>query len=163
MMCENCRNEIATTHIKTTINGLIKEYHLCGSCAEKMGFSDFDLFNFNDLWGTLVSENNKSKIQLKKCDTCGMHFDEFMKKGKIGCEDCYNSFKEDIVQMLLKIHGKTQHKGKVEKTIKAEKKDVKSELISLENELKAAISNEEYETAAQLRDIIRAKKGEINE
>ena len=34
MMCQNCGQRTATTHIKTIINGQLTESHLCSQCAK---------------------------------------------------------------------------------------------------------------------------------
>ena len=38
MLCQSCGKRQATTHIKTILNGELKEYDLCPECAEKMGY-----------------------------------------------------------------------------------------------------------------------------
>lgn len=38
-----------------------------------------------------------------KCTNCGMTYDEFVDKGKFGCENCYNVF-ENRIDPVLKIY-----------------------------------------------------------
>lgn len=165
MLCENCKKETATTHIKRTVNGVTKEYYLCPECAAKLGFSNFNFFDMNDLWGSLLGNQNTSIPQAKRCKTCNTSFDEIVKCGKMGCPDCYLEFRNEIMPTLIKMHGKTEHKGTspeknstITKTDNAEN----DEILKLENDLKQAIEAEEFEKAAEIRDILKEKRGEKN-
>ena len=40
MKCQKCGANNANTHVKTVINGEIKEYDLCSECAKKMGYTN---------------------------------------------------------------------------------------------------------------------------
>ena len=48
MLCQYCKKNEATTHIKRVINGEATESHLCHRCAETAGVGDFfDDFSLN--------------------------------------------------------------------------------------------------------------------
>ena len=47
MKCQKCGANNANTHVKTIINGEIKEYDLCSECAKKMGYTNI-FGNFED-------------------------------------------------------------------------------------------------------------------
>ena len=47
MKCQKCGANNANTHVKTVINGEIKEYDLCSECAKKMGYTNI-FGNFED-------------------------------------------------------------------------------------------------------------------
>lgn len=59
MTCQNCGKNLATTHVKKTMNGKTTELHLCAACAAKQGLNTvwdglgLDLGNF---WGSLFAE-----------------------------------------------------------------------------------------------------------
>ena len=40
MKCQKCGVNNANTHVKSIINGEIKEYDLCSECAKKMGYTN---------------------------------------------------------------------------------------------------------------------------
>ncbi|MEE1002609.1 MAG: UvrB/UvrC motif-containing protein [Acutalibacteraceae bacterium] len=166
MLCENCKKATATTHIKRSVNGVTREYHLCPECAAKLGFSNFHFFDMNDLWSTFLGNGQSAMPQTKRCRTCNTSFEEIINNGKMGCPDCYTEFREEILPTLIKIHGKTEHKGiSPENSGSAETNAENTqvdEITKLENELKTAIENEEFEKAAELRDILKEKRGEIN-
>lgn len=162
MLCENCKKASATTHIKNTVNGITKEYYLCPQCAAKLGFSNFNFFEINDFWGSLLGAQKNPNPQTKRCKTCNTSFNEIVESGKMGCPDCYIEFREEISPTIMKIHGKTEHKGltpgKVHKTENVQA----DEIQNLENALKEAIDNEEFEKAAEIRDILKEKRGNSN-
>ena len=40
MKCERCGASNANTHVKTIINGELREYDLCSECAHKLGYTN---------------------------------------------------------------------------------------------------------------------------
>ena len=53
MKCQKCGANNANTHVKTVINGEIKEYDLCSECAKKMGYTNI-FGNFEDEFSELL-------------------------------------------------------------------------------------------------------------
>lgn len=53
MKCQKCGANNANTHVKTVINGEIKEYDLCSECAKKMGYTNI-FGNFEDEFSGLL-------------------------------------------------------------------------------------------------------------
>lgn len=100
----------------------------------------------------------------RACPNCHWTETDIVKKGRLGCPQCYNYFGKDLEQILYYAHGKPgiteelRHVGKVPKKF-AEKKaleNTKSQLIKLQYKLMKAIETEDYETAAKIRDEISA-------
>lgn len=162
MMCQMCSNNIANTHIKTIVNGELREYALCSKCAEKMGygniFSGFGMNLGSFLESFLGSENiGLPNNDIRKCPKCGSTFNDISKTGKIGCADCYNTFREELVPIIKRIHGNTTHVGLSNHVV--HKNETVDECTKLRNELKIAIENQEFERAAELRDKIKGMEG----
>jgi len=162
MLCENCNKCSATTHIKRTVNGVTKEYYLCENCAQKLGFNSFSFFDTNNFFDSFFINKNAKLREQKVCDNCGSTYNEIVKSGRMGCAQCYKTFKSEIMPSLVKMQKSVEHIGSKPKTFKCDNSN-KDEIADLEKQLKQAIVNEEYEKAAQLRDIIKEKRGEINE
>jgi protein arginine kinase activator len=78
--------------------------------------------------------------------------------GKLGCADCYKTFYDKLLPSLQRIHGKTRHEGKNPTIIRTEVNTVENQMENLENELKTAISEQNFEKAAELRDRINELK-----
>ncbi len=169
MLCQNCGKHEATTHIKSVVNGEYTQLHLCSGCAGKLGYGDvFSGFGFDlgDFFGNFFSKPKTmlSSAKTERCEKCGMSFEEIVKSGKIGCADCYGKFYEMLLPSIQRIHGKTQHSGKVANTVDEKetiKEKTKDEIIAeLKEEMKTAIEEQNFERAAELRDEIKAKEAE---
>ena len=88
---------------------------------------------------------------------------EFADRGKLGCDNCYSTFKKYLTPVLKRIHGAGSHSGKIP-VRSGDRLAVKRRLDSLRVKLKEAVAAEEYEKAAEYRDMIRAmeqEKGEV--
>ena len=142
------------------VNGQKSTLNICSACASRESIFD----NF----GSLLSFGTRPTTKNLVCPVCRMTLSEFSRKGRMGCGECYNTFRTQASAMLKKIHGTSKHvtSAEVEKeaqNIPAEKKDTVTELKTL---LKKAIEEENFEEAAVLRDKIRdaEKKGDaVNE
>ncbi len=96
----------------------------------------------------------------KKCPVCGHTYSDFMRTGKIGCSECYKTFRSPIKQTLSRIHPNTVHTGKIPSKSGEELK-LKRKYESLKTQLSAAVKNEDYETAAKLHKEIKAMENEV--
>lgn len=103
-------------------------------------------------------ETQEGKIILSPqvgCPTCGLTLEEVLIIGKIGCADCYEHYKKELLPLIEKCQsGGLKHVGKVPKNIPP-KKPSPELLKKLENDLKAAIAKEDYEQAGKLKDEIK--------
>ena len=168
MLCQSCKKKEATFHYTSNENGAITELHLCRDCAQKNGYLDESLKNFNpfnffdnseNMFGELLSgmfgDNERGALKESAvCPFCGMRFNEFIHNGKAGCAKCYATFKDAIAPTIKKLHGNTKHTGRFPagRAIHKTKEDKRAELEAL---LKAAIEKQEYEKAAEYRDKIK--------
>lgn len=158
MLCERCKKNQATVHMKKIINGNANETHLCSECAGAENYNQFhsmfqDLFSFSsesDFWG--------ADEDVKKCPVCNMTYDEFKRTGKLGCESCYEAFSSVLDNTLKSIHGSNEHKGKFPKKSGGKMLAVR-EKANLKRKLAVAIEKEEFEEAARLRDELKKLEG----
>jgi len=82
------------------------------------------------------------------------------KVGRVGCPECYEVFSEEIETMLPTMHRGSKHVGRrPEGMFHAELK--KRELEKSKSALALAISEEDFEKAASLRDAIIKLEGEV--
>lgn len=169
MLCEKCGKKEAEVYIHNTINGQETELNLCRECAEEAGylgafrgfspwksFISDDLGLFSDLWrpGALRSGSGT-------CPGCGLTAAQAAAMGKAGCAQCYDAFPGVFGPIIRRIHGDAEHKGSAPASLGGEIAR-KARLRDAREELKKAISEENFEQAAVLRDEIRAleKEGE---
>jgi len=157
MKCHFCDNE-ATVHLTEIVNNQMVELHLCETHASEKGadlgqsFSIADLFSgFTDLFSepNLLKETSRSV-----CKSCGISFEEFSKKGRLGCEKCYDSFKSSLLPLIKRIQRSGHHQGK-SPALSDEAGKMKVRIQKLQSQLQKTIEGEDYEKAAELRDEIR--------
>ena len=161
MLCQSCKKNEATTHVKRIVNGQIEEYDLCHECAKKMGYTNlFSGFEneWNSLLGSFFGGGLPSKTSATRCKSCGSSFSEIAKRGIVGCPDCYDTFYDELLPSIRKIHGNTQHNGKFPASA-GKQLAIVNELESLQEQLNEAVSRQEFEKAAQLRDRRNSLKG----
>lgn len=95
-------------------------------------------------------------IPSKACPQCGITWDEVKKTSKFGCPYDYEYFAEEFAPTMKRLHlGATIHVGKVPKNVHV---SVDRQVMVLEQELEAAVKEEKYEKAAELRDQIKGLK-----
>lgn len=163
MLCQNCGKYDATTHVKRIVNGETAEAHLCSDCAKALGYTDvFGGFGntFSDFLGSFFGEPQASSLNSRalRCEKCGNTFNDIVNSGKLGCADCYTTFYDKLLPSLQRIHGKTHHEGKNPNIIKTSAVESPNVLQDLENQLKKAIEEQNFEKAAELRDKINEMK-----
>lgn len=162
MVCIVCKQKEAKVHYTELAQGQVKKIDLCETCAKEKGLSDPTSFNLADILLGLgasheMEQASESKGGELKCQTCGFTQADFKKTGRLGCADCYKVFAEGLAGMLKTMHKGTTHKGKVPQTFRRSQ-DQASKLAQLEQDLQGAISREDFEHAAVLRDQIKAAR-----
>lgn len=153
-LCEQCGKAEAILSItEVTNDGTPREFSLCRDCAEKRGLVDKKL-SIAEIFTALLKEKSDAADQQLVCPVCSLSYAEFKKGGRLGCAHCYTAFQPKLIKLIRRIQGTTKHKGTQpspgEKQVVAEQK-----LQELRNKLHDAITQEEYEKAAAIRDQLR--------
>ncbi|MBQ2955640.1 MAG: UvrB/UvrC motif-containing protein [Clostridia bacterium] len=167
MMCDECGIRPANIRITTIVNGEKKDRNLCSEClANSQRYKhDFSTLagHLNGLLDALKSGGSKKEEPIPDitCSRCGTTYEKYRKSGMVGCAQCYSDFREPLQTAISRIHGHTQHVGRMPGGID-KKLSMKLKLDKLRQELANAISAEEYENAAALRDQIRALSAQIS-
>jgi len=174
MLCESCKKRTATVFYNENINGRARSFSLCGECAAKLrekgdlqdvtsmldSFANpFSNLHDNLFGGIFGIPSVKSASEEKKCPTCGTLYSEIAKSGKVGCPDCYTTFRGELSRLIGSVHGTTTHTGQAPSRHRA-KQARDEKLRALRRDLQSAIEKEDYEGAAELRDRIRALNDE---
>ena len=157
MLCDLCSKNPATVHLTEIVDNQMKELHLCEECARQKSIQMEQEFGLADLLAGL-SEFGKPKEQKEiiklKCPACNLTYADFKKIGRLGCSECYNTFRRYLSSLLKRIHGSNRHLGKTPlKLIRASKRKI--DIQELRSKLQRAIELEESEEAAKLRDQIK--------
>lgn len=168
MICQECEKKPATLHFTKIVNGEKTEFHICESCAREKGemlpgTNGFSIHNL--LSGLLDFEASNSKIQTSaakpvRCEHCGLTYSQFSKIGRFGCSQCYEAFESRLEPLFRRVHGNTTHVGKVPQRTGG-RIVLQKEIEKLKSELQMMIKQEEFEKAAELRDLIRSMEQQM--
>lgn len=171
MLCEKCQKRPATIHMTKIVNGQKTETNMCEVCAQQdnsIGFSFEPKWMLQNIFAELFNQplTEKEPVSMEevepvKCEKCGFTDVQFARKGKLGCPQCYDRFENKLDPVLRRVHGNTRHTGKIPRrgggTI-----GVRREIEDLKQELQLAVSREEYELAAEIRDKIRGLENQLS-
>lgn len=159
MLCDDCGENEAILHVTKIENNQMNTYHLCEGCAaakglEAAGAAEYPLTEFLQQVGKA-----SSTVVAGPCPYCGMRLEEFKKLGRLGCSQCYVAFEPHLKGLLRRLHGGTQHLGKVYLPPDPSRAEQQEKLAGLRRKLDKAVQSEDFERAAQLRDMIRQLEG----
>lgn len=100
-----------------------------------------------------------SKKAIPVCPDCGMTLPEFKAKGRFGCPKDYEIFSEHLDPLFERIHDAKppQHRGHLpdsDNKVAESNVSLRHTINTLKHKLDQAVTNENYERAASLRDEI---------
>ena len=163
MICENCGENEAILHLTQIKDNQITSSHLCEQCAEEQGLEpgvgtcNVPLTDFLAQMG----KSGESSQMGGPCPYCGLKLEDFKKTGRLGCSQCYVAFEPHLRSLLLRLHGGTQHTGKVYLPPNPSVAQREERLAGLRRKLSKAVESEDFERAAQIRDLIRSLEGAV--
>ena len=188
MLCQICKANPATIHIQEIVNGETNTLHICAECAKKRNLAEGNAANshFHEMLERLTQAiANSADLKLAElfeqkktqeeetpdilCNVCGTSWQDFRKKGKVGCAACYEHFGQLLLEdIVLHQHGSV-HCGKTPpETVEKWQDPTVSERIRLRRELERlrkgldeSVRREEFEQAAELRDRIASIEAEL--
>ncbi|MEJ2312903.1 MAG: UvrB/UvrC motif-containing protein [Gemmatimonadales bacterium] len=102
----------------------------------------------------MVCERCQEREASEPCPYCGTTSADFRRSGRLGCPECYAHFEGQLRGLLRRVHGSTQHVGKLYLGEATEADDRYVKLRSLRLRLDRAVELEDFEAAAELRDQI---------
>ena len=164
MLCDECKRNNASIHLVSIVNGEKKERHICQECSKKLGTNSFMSFSWGDVFPTAFGfENTPSSA---RCSVCGTTLEDVTRKGLLGCPSCYTNLRSGIMPIIGRVQNRSRHSGRAPTGYEAPKLDKPLEATpqvaedtpegKLKAELAEAISLEEYERAALIRDKIKS-------
>ena len=165
MLCESCNEREATVHLTQVVDGQTAKFHLCEECAAQKGIDvHADPVDLGGMMEKLKNQLAHLKEDLEApraapgpavCPSCGMTRTEILKKGRLGCDRCYETFAAEMLPVVVSLQHGDQHLGKVPRRSSARLKN-SVEAARLRRDLDQAVAGENYELAAKLRDQIKA-------
>ena len=161
MLCDNCGENEAVIHLTQIVDNQMGTFHLCEACAADKGLepepgaANFPLTDFL----AQLSQAERPPALDARCDYCGLALRDFKKTGRLGCSHCYVTFEAHLRGLLRRLHGGTQHVGKVYLPPDPSHAEQQERLAGLRRKLDRAVQSEDFERAAELRDLIRTLEG----
>ena len=161
MLCDDCGQRVSTIIHTEKRGGENEILHLCQMCVEKRGIPIPVLRNpvqletgYSEMMKQLAEEgifDRRDPSDSEMCTACGWSLGNLRETGLLGCPHCYTSFESQLMILLQKLHGSDSHLGKVYPPEGEWPQKEEDETI-LRSALEEAISLEEFEQAAQIRD-----------
>ncbi len=160
-VCEECGRRRATVHLTDLTGDKPVLRHYCDRCYAKQeatgSLSPADLFAHI----LAAVAPGLRELSEKKCPECGISYLEFRQSGVLGCPADYQAFGESMAKLLEQVHGSRRHCGKVPPQA-GRRAAIQSKLRVLRARQERAVSREDYELAAELRDRIKALEAETD-
>ena len=114
-----------------------------------------DLFNMkNDIFG---GERFFEDIECPKCKT---RLSDLKETSFVGCAYCYKVFREHIIDMAYRYHGRVEHLGKIP-TKQIDRKAKLKEIEELEKLKQKYVSVEDYDQANVCKRKIEKLRSEL--
>ena len=133
----------------------MQKVNLCDACSKEKGVQDPTGFALADLLlGIGAAEQIEKGAPTQKCPVCGFTQADFKKTGRLGCSACYETFGEGLGSLLKAMHKGTEHVGKFPQRAHRAL-ELKDKMRALTQDLQKAVAEENYETAASIRDQIK--------
>ena len=153
----------AAVFLTQIVDGKMQKVNLCEGCSKEKGVQDPTGFALADLLlGIGAAEEIEKGGSSTRCTVCGFTQADFKKTGRLGCSSCYVAFAEGLNSLLKAMHKGTSHVGKLpahaQKTLA-----LSDRMKTLAENLRKAVQEENYETAAALRDEIRQLENQLAE
>ncbi len=159
MQCERCGKNPAVIHLTQIENNEMSTFHLCDACAAEKGLGagadqeTAPLTDFLAQMGKSLAAGLPSTAGA--CEFCGLTLNDFKRTGRLGCPHCWSHFDQHLRGLLRKLHGGTQHVGKVYLPPDPREMDRTARASALRRSLARAVEAEDFERAAALRDRFR--------
>ncbi len=168
MLCSQCHEREAVVFLTQIAQDQVVKLHLCERCAAEKGVETASSVSQTPVGAFLASMGQSLDLASPAglaastaCPECGATLSDFKDSGRLGCAACYYAFEGPLRDLLRRLHGSSRHLGqryllRDESVADPERPDAGE----LRVQLRAAISAEQFERAAELRDRLRALEGE---
>lgn len=150
MLCALCARREASVFIEYTKGKKTEKKAYCEKCSKKQseeGSTGYS-FGFDFFFPEGTPQSSSS------CSLCSSTLDDIARLGRMGCPECYRTFRPELAPALALLHGSAHHTGRTP-ILFSEKQMREKKIALLRAELSHAISIENYERCAEIRDEIK--------
>jgi len=158
MLCQICHTQEASVYLIESVENTRTTLHICESCAQKRHVGEVlnkSALALQQLLASLagVDATLDQKIPDIECPYCGLTYAQFRQTGRLGCEQCYDVLRDQLLPLLRQFHQADEHRGR-SGPLPEETSD-SLEIKELKNQIQQAVAQEDYELAARLRDQLK--------
>ena len=160
MLCQKCHKRPGTIRYAEVVDGRVADQFWCSECLTQQRAGDVG-FEISQVSPTRPSSDALHKVvsrvvrAQRTCPACDTQLQYVLETHQVGCTTCYETFQDELTELLTKIHSHVSHKGKSAHFNDA-RTQLRSDLRSKRALLRSVLHAENYEEAATLRDEIRA-------
>jgi len=148
MRCDACGSIDSVFFIKP--DGAGGEQRLCRRCALARGYA----VGGDGVLGAIVDPDPGEGPE-PVCRDCGWTAERLRATGRLGCSSCASTFRSLVSAMLARAGARGAYDGKVPRTA-APARDADGSRAAMTLSLERAVAREDFETAASIRDRLRA-------
>ena len=136
-LCQICHHRIAEHKFVRVTNGVTTSYRICSHCKALM----------DNKYKELQAEAARKAIppEQRVCPACGATLAEFSASGLLGCEQCYKTFDDYLLEYVKGYHGAVNHVGMNANP------PAPVDVEDLYKQLTECVRNEDYAKAADIR------------
>lgn len=163
--CHKCGKHSATVKMVRIVDGEAHTLYLCRDCASELSPFQQQGFSLQEAIEKVleqlvqkqggVDEASEEEGSGPRCSACGTTIGTYRKSFLLGCPQCYTAFGAVLDPQLRKLHGSTHHVGRAPEMTRHPARTADPSIADLKKELAQAVSNEDFEKAAKIRDRIR--------
>ena len=158
MLCDICKENVATIRLIAIVDRQKTEKYLCPACVAKQKLQvQSEGTRIPGILTAFIGSVSKkeTKQPVGQCSGCGMEYEEMMRTAKLGCVQCYKDFKEQMKPLLVRLHGEeTWHMGRIPLHADNAMK-THSRIEQIRREIDMAVVLEDFELAAELTAELR--------
>jgi protein arginine kinase activator len=157
-----CKQNPAKVHLTQIVDDKMQKVDLCEDCAKQKGVNHPSFSPADLLFGLGASQEiaqTASGVEIR-CPGCGFTQADFKKAGRLGCAQCYTTFAEGLEGLLKTMHKGIKHVGKTPAALR-QGRDLNERLKHLQKKLDKAVTTEDFEQAANLRDEIKSTMNQL--
>ncbi len=147
------------------VNAQVTDLCLCETCAKERGLFDPQALTFaekffpeelkervdrivRELSGQAAGQKPARRLPadiITQCPACGFTIEDYRRTSRLGCPDCYSVFAREFTTLSSTAADSPESAG-----------DEPPSREKLERRLREAVAREDYESAARLRDELKA-------
>jgi protein arginine kinase activator len=166
MLCEKCHNRLGSIRYREVVDGKVMEKMICPSCYNAMqegGSVGFEISGSAPAPKGRLQARRRGYVRAahQTCHACGLEWKQVLDERETGCPVCFESFEGLIAPLISDGERHARHRGKVPRRDDS-REQLRSELHTKRALLRSALTTENYEEAAQLRDDIRTLESSLS-